>query len=344
MSTARIEELTDDIAANRVPGGSAFARAAAELIALRVADLPDSAGIDTVRRTIADISRWTADTKPSMAVVRNVADLAQSVAAETGFTDAGVLRAALDTAMRGFMSRSERAVAALGDHVDLVIGEGSTVLIHSYSASLEAMLRAAVARKVTFRLLVTESRPYRESRRLIEAVVEADTAGAVDLVVYSDAGVCIAASEADVALIGADTVYSDGSFANKTGSMPLALACRDNGVPLYVATELAKVYFGDVDDVGMELRPAGELSEGWSLIESGRVRVWNQFFERVPGEYVHRYLTEGGLVEPDAIRAAAATSWPAQPQPRAEPTTALENDLAVADPPAADDITIRRNT
>lgn len=307
-TSTRIDELTDDIAENRVPGGSAFARAAAELIMLRVQGLDDAASPDTVRETVVAAAEWAARTKPSMAVVRNVADLAVSVLGDAGSdagSDAASLRRAVADAMTGFIARSSGAVTAIGELADEVFVDGATVLVHSYSASLEAMLRTAVARGRTFTLLVTESRPYRESRRLIDAVADSG----VDIVLYSDAAMAVAATAADVALVGADSVYTDGSFANKTGSLPLALVCREHGVPLYVATELAKVYFGDAEDVEMELRPAAELSEGWPLIESGRVRVWNQFFERVEAGYVTAYLTEVGVLAPDAIRAAASESW-----------------------------------
>lgn len=301
----RIDELTEDIAANRVPGGSAFARAAAELITLRTATLPESCTIDDVRRTIAEVSRWVTETKPSMAVVRNVADLAQTVSVEAPVADAAELKAAVGQALEAYITHSLRAMTTIGSYARELFTDGDSVLVHSYSASLETLLRSAAALHIRFRLLVTESRPYRESRRLIEALAD----GPVEIILYSDASVCIAAEEADWALVGADSVFTDGSFANKTGSKPIALACRESDTPLYVATELAKLYFGDSEDIAMELRPATELAEGWPLVESGRVAVHNQFFERVDARLVHRYVTEEGLFTPEQMHPAAARSW-----------------------------------
>jgi translation initiation factor 2B subunit (eIF-2B alpha/beta/delta family) len=300
-----MDQLTDDIAANRVPGGSAFARAAAELIMLRVTTLSGSSTLSEVRVAVDDVARWVAETKPSMAVVRNVADLARTVAADAPVADGQGLQRAVADAMRDYIARSERAMTSVARFAGEVVRDGATVLVHSYSASLAALLRSATDNGTNFRLLVTESRPYRESRRLIEAVADSP----VDITLYSDAAVAVAAESADLALVGADSVFMDGSFANKTGSLPLALACREGGVPLYVATELAKVYFGDADDIEMEIRPAAELAEGWSLVESGRVRVWNQFFERVDSMFVQDYVTEAGLLPPSQIGKVAARSW-----------------------------------
>ena len=305
MDSARIDQLTEDIAANRVPGGSAFARAAAELILLRISALPDSSDTAAVRDTVDQVSRWVAATKPSMAVVRNVADLARSVGADVHTADALGLRNAVGEAMRSYIARSVEALDSAAQVAAALLTDDVTVLVHSYSASLEAALLAATRRGTHFRLLVTESRPYRESRRLIEAVSDS----AIDVTLYSDAAVAIATQAADLAIVGADSVFMDGSLANKTGSLPLALACSHSGVPLYVVTELAKVYFGDPDDIEMELRPAAELTADWELATSGRVTVWNQFFERTDGSLVRGYATERGLLPPDEIGQAAAQSW-----------------------------------
>jgi methylthioribose-1-phosphate isomerase len=297
-ATERITLLRDDIAANRVPGGSAFARAAAELIALTA----EKAGDDhaAVRSAIIEAADWVTLTKPSMAVVRNVAAIGHALANRPEGSGA-LLAANVSATMRRYIAESERAIARIGELASTAIRPDSRVLVHSYSGSLEALLRTAAA-SIPFELHVTESRPYRESRRLIEAIQDSD----VSVTFYSDAAVAIAVSHVDVAIVGADTIFADGSFANKTGSLPLALSCVRADVPLYVASELSKVYPGPVEDIQMELRPADELASGWPLIDSGRVRVWNQFFERVGSEFVEAYMTEVGLVAPSQMAQLAA--------------------------------------
>jgi translation initiation factor 2B subunit (eIF-2B alpha/beta/delta family) len=118
---------------------------------------------------------------------------------------------------------------------------------------------------------------------------------------YSDAALAIAAAKADLALVGADAILGDGSFANKTGTLPLALTCRYYSIPLYVASELSKVYHGPAADLAMEMRPPQELAGDWDLARKGRVEVLNQFFEVIPAEYVTAYLTERGLLTPQRV-------------------------------------------
>jgi len=197
-------------------------------------------------------------------------------------------------AMYDYIKESESALEAIGKYTDVVIPENSTVLVHSFSASLVLLLTTAASAGTHFDLLVTESRPYRESRRLVDSLTSSD----ISITLVSDASVCIAASMADRAVVGADTVFRDGSFANKTGSLPLALACRYAGIPMFVATEMSKLYRDDPADIEMELRPGDELASGWTEFESGRVKVLNQFFERVEASLVTSYVTEAGVIAP----------------------------------------------
>jgi translation initiation factor 2B subunit (eIF-2B alpha/beta/delta family) len=111
----------------------------------------------------------------------------------------------------------------------------------------------------------------------------------------------LAAADADLVVVGADALFRDGSFANKIGSLPLALSCRHVGTPYYVVTELSKLYSGDPDDIAMEQRPAAELVEDWELWRAGRISARNQFFERVPADLVTAYLTDDGVLTPDEL-------------------------------------------
>jgi translation initiation factor 2B subunit (eIF-2B alpha/beta/delta family) len=296
-------QLRDDIAANRVPGGSAFGRAAAELIALTVEALPASEPPSAARDTLGTLCDWLVATKPSMASVHNVVQIARVAGQSDELATTKVWAATIAETMRTYIQQSEQALRHVADGWPSVVSAGRKVLAHSYSGSMEALFQAAASAGAGFSLLLTESRPYRESRRLAESLSGFE----IPIYLYSDAAVAVAAANADVALLGADTVFRDGSFANKTGSLPLALACRRAGIPLYVATELSKMYLGPPEDIEMELRPPEELWDGWDLAELGRVTVRNQFFERVDSEFVHGYITELGLLRPSDMLAAASS-------------------------------------
>lgn len=285
-SVARLAELRSAIAENTVPGGSAFGRAAAEVIALTFGQ-SDASG-DELAELLAGTAGWLVEVKPSMTSVRTVAELAEQTFNETHS------RAAVISAMQQFIADSEASIARIADHAATHIPSGSKVLFHSYSGSLVHILRRAAETLDELTLMFTESRPYRESRRIAAAL--SDTPA--ELVAYSDAAMAAAAAEADVAIVGADALFRDGSFANKIGSLPLGLSCRHVGTPYYVVTELSKLYRGAPETVAMEQRPPAELADDWELWVSGRVTVRNQFFERVPADLVTSYLTDAGVFTP----------------------------------------------
>jgi translation initiation factor 2B subunit (eIF-2B alpha/beta/delta family) len=292
----RLTELRTAIADNTVPGGSAFGRAAAEVILLTLTADPELVG-DRLVRTLTETTDWLIATKPSMTSVRTVSELALTAVATRG-------RLGVISTMKTFIADSEAAIASIANHAEQFIPAGSTVLFHSYSGSLIQILRRAAEAHSDLTYLFTESRPYRESRRVVAAL----DALPVEFVSYSDAAVAIAAAHADLAIVGADALFADGSFANKTGTLPLALACRFVGIPLYVVTELSKLYSGPSSDVEMEQRPPEEMHEGWELAVSDRVKVVNQFFEVTPANLVTAYLTDDGVLAPSELGAASAAA------------------------------------
>jgi translation initiation factor 2B subunit (eIF-2B alpha/beta/delta family) len=286
----RLTELRSAIAENTVPGGSAYGRAAAEVIALTLQGANDTNGSAT-RDLLRITSEWLVETKPSMTSMRTVTALAAETFEQTASPDAVI------KAMQDFIADSEESIVRVAQHADSYIKSGAKVLFHSYSGSLIQVLSraAAIASNLTF--MLTESRPYRESLRIVTALKDLDVA----FVAYSDASMAAAAAEADLVLVGADALFRDGSFANKIGSLPLALSARHVGTPYYVVTEVSKLYPGDPDDVGMEQRPALEMAADWELWRSGRITVRNQFFERVPANLVTAYLTDEGVLTADEL-------------------------------------------
>ena len=288
----RLTELRTAIAENTVPGGSAYGRAAAEVIALTLESEPDGPDVPAL---VAETADWLVATKPSMTSMRTVAAIANRAAGEPDPRTAVLIR------MRSFIADSEAAIDRIADHAADLIKPGAKVLYHSYSGSLVRLLGRAAQTTPDVTIMLTESRPYRESRRIVTALQDTPA----QFVAYSDAAMAVAVADADLVVVGCDALFVDGSFANKIGSLPLALACREYGKPYHVATEVSKLYPGDPEDVSMEQRPGAEMAADWELWASGRVTVRNQFFERVPADLVTSYLTDRGVLTPDQIGAVS---------------------------------------
>ncbi|MBH0239898.1 eIF2B alpha/beta/delta subunit family protein [Methylobrevis albus] len=297
---SKLEAIRAAVNANEVKGGSRFGRAVAEVIALTAERAADGNRAE-FEAAVEEAAAWGVATKPSMTSVHAVARIARQTLRATDAAPVAEAATAVAAAMRDFIAASIAAIASLAEHGRALFRPGQVVMTHSYSESLGIVLKAAALACPGLTIQLMESRPLRESRLL--AAELAATPARLEL--YSDAGMAIAAAKADLCIVGADAILRDGSFANKTGSLPAALACRHFGVPFHVAGEISKVHPGAADEVSMEMRPKEELVGDWDLAASGRVAVVNQFFEVVPAVLVTSFVTDRGLLAPAEIAAAA---------------------------------------
>lgn len=115
-----------------------------------------------------------------------------------------------------------------------------TVMTHSASTTVREALHYGRPGKV----ICTTSEPVGEGRKFAE---ELEAAGLnVELVTDDDAPRSV--RSADLLLLGADTVYADGTLLNKVGTSELADAADAAGVPVLVAGEVIKFVPTDPPD------------------------------------------------------------------------------------------------
>jgi translation initiation factor 2B subunit (eIF-2B alpha/beta/delta family) len=143
------------------------------------------------------------------------------------------------------------------------------VMTHSASATVkEALLHTPPERVVC-----TVSDPGGEGRELAEELrAEGLTADVVD-----DPDADHAVGTVNLLLIGADTVFRDGSLVNKVGTTDLAKEAKKAGVPVMVACEVIKLSPAEARDPGEER------------------------FDLTEPRYIDRYVTEEGEWPPEDI-------------------------------------------
>lgn len=105
----------------------------------------------------------------------------------------------------------------------------------------------------------------------------------------------------DVAIIGADRIARNGDTANKIGSVGVALACVDAGIPFVVAAPSSTVDIGTEsgEDIEIELRDGSEITEfaGVSVAPSAAAG-YNPAFDVTPARMISAIVTEHAVVEP----------------------------------------------
>jgi methylthioribose-1-phosphate isomerase len=162
------------------------------------------------------------------------------------------------------------------------------------------IVRELHARGVLERTYVDETRPLLQGSRLtawelahegIDHYVQADGAAASTIL----------RGLADVAVIGADRVAANGDVANKIGSVGVALACAEAGIPFVVAapTTTLDPATPTGDDIRIEERPEEEiLTLGGVRAAPGVSRAHNPAFDVTPARLVSALVTEAGVTIP----------------------------------------------
>ncbi|OPC84002.1 S-methyl-5-thioribose-1-phosphate isomerase [Embleya scabrispora] len=104
----------------------------------------------------------------------------------------------------------------------------------------------------------------------------------------------------DVAVIGADRIAANGDTANKIGSVGVALACADAGIPFVVAAPLTT--FDDAtahgDEITIEERPESEVLEVAGVrVAPAESRAFNPAFDVTPARLISVIVNEAGVRE-----------------------------------------------
>ncbi|MFJ1556465.1 S-methyl-5-thioribose-1-phosphate isomerase [Streptomyces mirabilis] len=106
--------------------------------------------------------------------------------------------------------------------------------------------------------------------------------------------------EVDAAIVGADRIAANGDTANKVGTVGIALACADAGIPFLVAAPTTTVDLTTARgaDIHIELRGEDEVLE-WSGVRTAPTesRGHNPAFDVTPGRLVTGLVTERGVLE-----------------------------------------------
>ncbi|MFF4514654.1 S-methyl-5-thioribose-1-phosphate isomerase [Streptomyces mirabilis] len=106
--------------------------------------------------------------------------------------------------------------------------------------------------------------------------------------------------EVDAAIVGADRIAANGDTANKVGTVGIALACADAGIPFLVAAPTTTVDLTTARgaDIHIELRGEDEVLE-WSGVRTAPAesRGHNPAFDVTPGRLVTGLVTERGVLE-----------------------------------------------
>ena len=298
------DHVIEEIRNMNVKGGSPFGRAAAWAfkLALQQEDLKTFSEIKT---RFTYLKKQMYELKPTMATIYNSCEAIMQELDET--MKVNILKEKVIHLCDNIIEQSFVAVEKVGEIGSHLIHDHDVVLMHSYSSTLMGIFQSAANDKKRFKVICTESRPLRESRNAVNVL----TRLGIETMFISDASVYEFMNEADMIIMGADTLCTNGDVANKMGSAHIARLAQSCKIPVYFASELYKLDIRTLngEKVVLERRDKCELVDEDDFKDFDQVEVINQFFDLTPASDITGIVTEFGVLHPSQMLQYWSKLW-----------------------------------
>ena len=223
---AVVEELTAD----REHGASWMARRTVEAM-LEVAEKPFETSAELFDALVG-AGRKLSESRPGVGAIAGAAGRVLAAANAHTFLEPDQLKQLVSEEGHAILQARERAAASIAIQLQERL-KGAVVLTHSASATV----REALVHTPPARAICTVSEPVGEGRAFAEELRGEGLN--VDLVDDADAPAML--DDVTLFLIGADTVFRDGTLNNKIGTTAIAEAAAARNVPTVVACEIIKL-------------------------------------------------------------------------------------------------------
>jgi methylthioribose-1-phosphate isomerase len=162
------------------------------------------------------------------------------------------------------------------------------------------VIRTAHAQGKRVHVLVDETRPRLQGSRL--TAWELQQYGIpFEIICDNAAGFFLEKGQVQKVLFGADRVAKNGDVANKIGSYMLALAAKDNQVPVFSVfpTSTIDMAIDDGSQIPIEMRSPHEVLDiqihGEAAVPEG-ASARNPAFDVTPHSLITSYITEIGVI------------------------------------------------
>ncbi len=219
------------------------------------------------------------------------------------------MRAALLAEAKAMAEEDIRINKQISKNGAVLIADGDTIIHHCNTGALATVdwgtalgvIRYAFEEGKHIHVLVDETRPRLQGARL--TAWELKQMGIpFDIISDNAAGYFLSTGQAQKVFFGADRVAANGDVANKIGSYMLALAARDNRIPVYSVFPCSTVdlQISDGRQIPIEERDQEEVLAlslmGKRVVPEGAT-ARNPAFDVTPARLITAYITELGVVQ-----------------------------------------------
>jgi ribose 1,5-bisphosphate isomerase len=175
------------------------------------------------------------------------------------------------------------------------IRNNSVVFTHCHSSTVTHLLSKAKEDGKTFQVVCTETRPVFQGRITAKELL----ALGVKTTFIVDSAARSFIRNADLVIVGADAITSEGNVINKIGTGTIALLAHEARKPFYVVAELLKfdpaTVCGEYEEI--EERNPDEV---WKNAPE-KLEIRNPAFDVTRRDFIHGVICEEGIIPPHAV-------------------------------------------
>jgi len=299
----------------RIRGAPAIGIAAAMGIALGAQEIK-AKDFDRFKKALEPIFQTMLSTRPTAVNIKWAVERIRGVLAAKRDEPLERLKRILIEEAKMILQEDVEVNKAIGRWGARFIKDGDTILTHcnagalatgGYGTATAPMLVAREQGK-KIQVIADETRPVLQGARLTawELMQEGIP---VTLITDSTAGALLKRQEIDLAIVGTDRTVRNGDVANKIGTYTVAVLCKENRVPFYVAAPLSSIDFtiSSGEGIPIEERDPEEVTNifGRCPIAPIGVKARNIAFDVTPHKYVTAIITEKGAFRPGDLKKLA---------------------------------------
>jgi len=137
----------------------------------------------------------------------------------------------------GYLKYNKEATVKVIDYANSAVKDLENILVYDYSSTVDKFLKRIGGNEQTYTIYIPESRIIDGGLPYVKVCQEAGHR----IKFFPDAAMMYYLKECDVALMGAETFFPDGTGFNTTGSDIVGLVCDYYKIPLYFLTPLIKL-------------------------------------------------------------------------------------------------------
>ena len=191
-----------------------------------------------------------------------------------------------------------------------LIADGDTIVHHCNTGALATVdwgtalgvIRTAWEQGKKIHVLVDETRPRLQGARLTAWELE-QYGIPYEIITDNMSGYFMHTGKVQKVLFGADRVTANGDVANKIGTYMLALAAKDNGIPVYtvVPTSTIDLSLAHGGLIPIEERTPDEVLNiqlAGERVTPKNAKARNPAFDVTPSRLITGIVTENGVVYP----------------------------------------------